>query len=524
MAMMVTKEENLDYLLYTVCALGEKKSLHKYIDKIYKKDSSLYYKAYLSDAYYNHPYINTLLTEKGYYAKKVVGIMNVALSSGDMTHINYLIQKGYKLSWNYIKSKNRIEGSEFMDMVREKYEDETNAGFIEAINHMVVLAFLCSVNKTPLYFDEEKFEIFNGYIKSDYKVAVLGRIMYNEKFVEKVKDKVDAFNSTYPTTKPIETVGDFFDEMTDWEIKRVEEEYPHLDDANMFKKKIFKHPWSRIGLSLIRFLGGEGINAENLIRDTPFSKKERDEIVSHAFHCIKDYRLKEEEIETLVIVSLFIRALVTEYNKTKHMYFEELSESYQEEIEGIRRETEATKIQAQNAEAELVKKEGHYQKTIEKQDETLGELEKENKRLKVALTQQEDNRKELHALREFMFSMESDVSQKYQEVLLEEKMTLVGKHKCAVLGGHPNWVKKLKEHFPEFTFVSPDQKTIDFSFLNKVDAVFINTKHNSHVIYEKAMNLLRNNDVPLYYINEAGSLEKAVDIIYRELKAIGLDK
>jgi hypothetical protein len=274
MAIMVTKEEDLDYLLYTVCALGEKKSLHKHIDKIYKKDSSLYYKAYLSDAYYNHPYINTLLTEKGYYAKKVIGIMSVALLSGDMSNINYLIQRGYKLSWNYIKNRDRIEGREFMDMVMEKYGDDTNIGFNEAVKHMVVLAFLCRINEIPLYFDEDKFEVFKDYIKNDYKVAVLGRIMCNEKSVEKVKDKVDAFNNTHPTTKPIETVGDFFDEMIDWEIKTVKEEYPNLDDPYAIQKKAFKHPWSRMGLSLIQLLGGEGINGENLIHDTLFSKKE----------------------------------------------------------------------------------------------------------------------------------------------------------------------------------------------------------------------------------------------------------
>ncbi|MDW7670490.1 MAG: hypothetical protein SCK57_03220 [Bacillota bacterium] len=520
MAMMVTKDEKLDYLMYTVCALGEKKSLHKYIDKIYKKDSSLYYKAYRSDAYYNHPYINTLLTKKGYYSKKVIGIMNVALLSEDMSNINYLIQKGYKLSWNYIKNRGRIEGSKFMDMVMEKYGDDTNIGFHEAVNHMVVLAFLCSVNKIPLYFDEENFQIFSDYIENNYKVAVLGRIMYNEKSVEKVRDKVDAFNNTYPTTKPIKSVGDFFDEMVDWESRKVREEYPCLDDPDVIQKKVIKHPWSSAGLRLIRFLGGEGVDGENLIHETPFSKKELEEVVAHAFHCIKDYRLKDEEVETLVLTSLFIRALVTEYKNTKHMYFEELSESYQEEIEEIRKVTETIKIQAKNAEAELVKKEGRYQKTIDKQNETLSELEKENKRLKEALTQQEDNRKELHALREFMFSMESDSSPEYQNVSLEEKIALVESYKCAVLGGHPNWVKKAKETLPGYVFISPDQKTVDFNFLDNMDAVFINTSYNSHTIYEKAMNFLRSNDVPLFYINEAGSLDKAVDILYRDLNVI----
>ena len=68
------------------------------------------------------------------------------------------------------------------------------------------------------------------------------------------------------------------------------------------------------------------------------------------------------------------------------------------------------------------------------------------------------------------------------------------------VGGHPNFLKKLREVYPDWSYITKENVPERLRQYNKQKMCFIYTAHTSHPIYWGVINALRNCDTPYSYI------------------------
>ena len=86
-----------------------------------------------------------------------------------------------------------------------------------------------------------------------------------------------------------------------------------------------------------------------------------------------------------------------------------------------------------------------------------------------------------------------------------------------IIGGHTNWVSKLKKEFPNWDFVNPEASgTTAVSIINNADRVYFFTDTISHTKYYQFMNAIRENKVEFGYIHGV-NIEKNIRDIYRDI-------
>ena len=111
---------------------------------------------------------------------------------------------------------------------------------------------------------------------------------------------------------------------------------------------------------------------------------------------------------------------------------------------------------------------------------------------------------ELNTLRSFVFDIQREY---YPEKNSKSLSELTNGKRIIVIGGHINWRNNLKNKYPAFQIFDGNIKTADLSSLQSADFVFLNVSNMSHALYYKAMNILRENDIPFDYLGRTVNQE-----------------
>jgi hypothetical protein len=124
-------------------------------------------------------------------------------------------------------------------------------------------------------------------------------------------------------------------------------------------------------------------------------------------------------------------------------------------------------------------------------------------------------RAEAAALRAFAYnSAAGDEGQAENGISLESARSFLASKRIAVIGGHPNWVSKLKNEMGDrWKFVKPAQSgTVDVAFVTGMDFVFFFTDTISHATYGKYVKACREHGVRFGYlhgVNVLGTISQA---------------
>ena len=139
--------------------------------------------------------------------------------------------------------------------------------------------------------------------------------------------------------------------------------------------------------------------------------------------------------------------------------------------------------------------------------------EEENKKLKVRV---ENMNRELAALRSYVYNLTESDNPIPNESTEKMKEELVQK-RIVVVGGHPNWVAKLKRDFPDWVYVNPDAGgSSSVSVVDKADKVYFFTDLISHSKYNQFMNIIRERNIDFGYIHGV-NIDKNIRGIYRDM-------
>lgn len=137
-------------------------------------------------------------------------------------------------------------------------------------------------------------------------------------------------------------------------------------------------------------------------------------------------------------------------------------------------------------------------------------LEEESKDIRKQL---EASKRELAVLRNYVYKLtESDnpITDKKIESMRE---TIAG-YRIVIVGGHSNWLSKMKKEFPDWIFINPEASgSTDVSIVDKADYVYFFTDTISHSKYHQFMNVIRERKINFGYIHGV-NIEKNIRDIY----------
>ena len=151
---------------------------------------------------------------------------------------------------------------------------------------------------------------------------------------------------------------------------------------------------------------------------------------------------------------------------------------------------------------------------LNEQRSLLEESKSREKGLERLLEQREEEHQELLNLREFVKSLKED-SKPGQSVLTENDMIkkLEGV-KGVIVGGQENWVKKIRQKLPEWSYMAVRDSVHADQSVAGADVVFFFSDALSHNMYYRVMSTIRKRDIPFHYLHGISIPRNIADIYY----------
>lgn len=148
--------------------------------------------------------------------------------------------------------------------------------------------------------------------------------------------------------------------------------------------------------------------------------------------------------------------------------------------------------------------------------EQYAEIKKKSERLAEELDRSKTEHEELIALREHVYKgTEEDIV--LEETTRQDYIEQLKDRKVVIIGGYSNWVQKMKECFPKWTYVSPKSTTtVNDTILEHVEQVFFFTDALKHHVYYRFINLVREKKIPFGYISSS-NIDKCLKQMAEEM-------
>ncbi len=137
-------------------------------------------------------------------------------------------------------------------------------------------------------------------------------------------------------------------------------------------------------------------------------------------------------------------------------------------------------------------------------------LEEEAKDIRKQL---EASKRELAVLRNYVYKLTESDNPITDKTIESMKETIAG-YRIVIVGGHSNWLSKMKKEFPDWIFINPEASgSTDVSVVDKADYVYFFTDTISHSKYHQFMNVIRERKINFGYIHGV-NIEKNIRDIY----------
>lgn len=426
---------------------------------------------------------------------RAYGLVNAAFFEDDHENLLKLIKNSYKYVWNHV-SKNA-----FPD-VEELFEGikKTRGCFpttIEISNIVIVLNYLCRYLNKPL-FDSELFAGLNR----DLERTMIG-VGLHHKFSSKtmhrdLESELKNFISKYRLPTKEISMEDLYESIV---TNRISAEALQLG--------------LRRQSAILKVLG---IFEIDLAASYRFKRDELQDIYMNSFTMSKSLDLTEDENLDLIASLMYTKAILSDYQKSKRIVLSK-------DISGDSTDDSDNNPEITRLTSMLSKKDAQISELSLKISARESELVAEIDRLKRQLQLKEDIETELRAqIKAFeeVFDKAPEEVDKDFEIALKLNKDLktileeLNDKLLVVVGGNPNWVKKMRNILPNIIYLDGNRVNYSLTFLNNVDFVFINTMSGSHTATRRVEDYLEGRGVPIGYLNTPTNLELSV----REMAAV----
>lgn len=491
-------------ITHVIVAIAKHQKCQELIRKKYELDR----KVYESEAnIYPHSHVfDSFPAVDAYHMHKLARMYNIRKAKEKDDFLLGFIKQGYNRVIQYAERHPVLELEHFVNFHRSRESGHVS----EAETHqMIALLVFISWKYNKKIASKTPKE--DALILSNLAINLLTKDRTLRKQVKLDEDgkrrAMNAYQSYFDNKLKREQAVDHMVNLM--EVKALKN-LPRAEQQKYFSggnpNLVYKQDIYRYFKNFTPLMNLNGFNDFNYLDKVHLTNEDYYDIFSVFQYLVKAERIKQNEFPLFMSVSMVIHTLTHHYHVLKKAYFEQ-----EKELDNNR----ALAVEVKEGNQQLKRDKSEFEKEKRTLEERINALEKEleesRKREEKLLREREKEsvlKKEVadenEVLKKVLFKEEIPVVEKetmQEEVIFEKLKDL----KVTVVGGHSNFHTKLKEEFPKIRCVSPDEKTIDLSFLRNMDAVVFVTSYNNHIQFYRTKSVLKNTNVPLIMMGEEPS-------------------
>lgn len=471
-----------------------------------------------------------------YFVDEIMSMMVAAFEEGDDFVCRLFVNMHklfYKKEYKYLKRFSKINAREVISIS----EDETPGGSLYAIARILCICEAMHIEIMPncdaLYNMLNKM---NSYVEQKKEVAYDYPAIEESAYVEGLK-WIDGIEAEIEKRGIRQSASSFMEPFKERDIMRMKE---------------YK-PWQRARKLLSYTLNSTGFCPDYSDKCGPFYVDEAADI-AEVRAVLKELFPKEEvsfeETQSLTVLFRAVKNLGELILQTADLMDEVLGYQIFDEYdrERIFEDSMFPKIASQQVTNKPAKEKSAVMKTdtpnrnceedllaeVKELREKIHVMEQKAAKLQYLNVQSRKTAKdyenlqeeyksqkdELVALREYVYKMTDQEDASLPEEDTESMQSVIAKRKVVVIGGHSNWVNKLKNMFPAWSFLSPRASgSVDNKLVSNADYVYFFTDCIKHSTYYRFINIVREEGKSFGYIHSV-NIENNIRQIYRDFESV----
>ena len=197
----------------------------------------------------------------------------------------------------------------------------------------------------------------------------------------------------------------------------------------------------------------------------------------------------------------------------------------------VKKQEQSTKVASNTAtdvnykEEDLLKQISELQASMRNKDNQLKSMSIQYTETKRKLSEAEiqnskfkSDHEELVALRNQVYEMTQDDTSSSTKISIDEMVNALNSKKILIVGGHTNWISRMKELFPDWKYINfKSTTTINDSVLNEsIDHVYFFTDVLKHHVYYRFVGLVKTKGLTFGYLN-GSNIDATVKQIYKDM-------
>lgn len=479
-----------DYILVNISVgLTRSKEMIKDVEDLYNTDKLKYYDAYRFSSCINHDIMCQGSLTQEIHARKMLGILLIAEKDKTLRNkVIKLLRKYYYLIYRAVKKcSNKEIIKRYLDM------DVVEISTEKRLDGAVYLYFVMYCYTKKVDYNHISFivnDIKNYCLYSPMTTDIHKEIDNNYKEIQDIKSLVKEHYGEFSNYKDILYC-----------------ENDEVMDVDGIIENIFMI--NKIDITQF-FDESEEINIDNII-----------------LACIKcgNKDLKTKDIMQGLVNGIYIQSFINEYKKARGTYYKNSQETLYFKLDTLEKKVNALESEHKEMKAEidsLRSEKEAFDKTLSNEINKLNkvhnseifDVKKDMRILEHELDREKEYRAELNSLREYMFQVKNEYvpikSDKDLDYYIKDKNILI-------IGGSKYWRMKFKEKYEQIRTLNGFNENFDTSILKNVDYVFFYTGLMSHSTYNKAMKIIRINQIKFGYIGKT-NMDLVEEEIIEELK------
>ena len=496
----------IDIRPYFFVALSADERSRKYIEDQYQKKKWLYFSHYQKSDFRTHSLLQCYPVKMEKAIKMVIGIYEEAEASNNHDVLLAISKFAYRDLYRFIEQKRMFDEDEYQSFFKRR----TKGGMLntrEYVHSMFVAVFLCFTFSKNFGLGLETASAMSGIIQTPNTPEQRQKMW--EKNEGQIREKLEAVHHIHHLDEF--KSGDSVWEMHAKEMTKVENLFKEgRQDESDLPEQVNQR------MSTLIFFGdvleAAGIDPIE-VQTERLSEEEFRSILIEYTRIVDEYPASQLHFNQAFPAVFYIRQLAKMYNEAKKELLDTSEEEKYvvvlEKHNAIKRKEEELK----RLEEKLHKREEGLKKRAKEAEQQVKELERQNRLLDKEVRELKPLQKEVAGVRSMLYH--ATEKPKTNELSLAEKREKLDKERIVFFGGHPNWIQKTKDSFPDARFLEVEDINRKLSFIKNYDVVCINTDHFNHGFYEKLMNELSRHDVKLVYIQGATNEERVVDMLYK---------
>lgn len=307
------------------------------------------------------------------------------------------------------------------------------------------------------------------------------------------------------------------------------------EDLDVFfeePKKVYNYSLNEVTLTFSDMMNLLGFLSKRLNYripkiEFPFNKKEAQvELKEFLELSVYDPKNKDSYLESVIFVYIgfLFKRLMEEQIQMKHYFYDEQNDDGKLEIATLKDKNSFLHQEIEKQKDIISQLEKELQTIHKKYSQDIHEIQSQTHLVKYdfeqVLHENTEIKEELFYLRELLYDFSTEKTEEYVDDVTSEQMneclSFLSEKKLIFIGGHPNWIKALKDYLPN-VIVWDSHTRISETSLKNADLVSYLSEHMSHGLLRLVHPLVKKHYIPFVLVR-SGNVMNEIKTIYDKLK------